>query len=108
VPHFKCEACRGRLYGASDLIELVGGLCPDCGGLLEPAGELSELIGFRSIRTRSESDDDRGPRQSAPVADLFAYRACHEQARADFERWSDDGGSLVAGEIALPHPETLR
>ena len=45
----------------------------------------------------------------APVADLFARRASHEQAhldqaRLEFERWIDDGG-LMAEAVAMPWPE---
>jgi hypothetical protein len=57
---------------------------------------------------REAAEDERRPRELAPVVDLSAYRACREQARLDFERWTDEGESLVAGEAALPHPEALR
>jgi hypothetical protein len=106
MPHYKCEACRGRLHGASGLTELVGDLCPECGEPLVPAGELSELVGFRMIAPHGELEDERGAREVTPVADLVAHGACREQARLDSERWSDDG--LVALEVALPHPEALR
>ena len=54
MPHFKCVACRTRLYSAAGPAELVWDLCSDCGGLLEPVGELAEIVGFRSI-DRSEN-----------------------------------------------------
>jgi Zn-finger nucleic acid-binding protein len=48
MPHLKCESCRTRLYLAASGDE-VGDLCPACGSLLEPVGELAELIGFQLI-----------------------------------------------------------
>ena len=49
MPHFKCEGCRSRLYSAAAPTDLVGGLCPACGTVLQPVGALTELVGFRSI-----------------------------------------------------------
>ncbi len=77
MPHFKCVSCRTRLYSRTNPPEQVGDLCPDCGSLLEPADNLAELVGFRSVTA---------------------------QARLDSERWIDDGGSLAAEAVALPPP----
>ena len=52
MPHFKCLACRTRLYSTSRPGELVGDLCPGCGSLLEPVGELAEIVGFQAIKDR--------------------------------------------------------
>jgi len=44
MPHLKCTACKIRVHypgGVGDE------LCPGCGSLLEPAGSLDELVGFR-------------------------------------------------------------
>jgi hypothetical protein len=106
VPHFKCAACRTRLQSTSDRADLVTDLCPDCGALLTPADGPSELVGFRSITPGDDLHDAPGAGDAAPVADLFARRACHEQARLDFERWGDDGGGLAAEAILMPHPES--
>jgi hypothetical protein len=48
MPHFKCVACKTRLYSAVGPDDLVGDLCPGCGSLLEPVGELAEIVGFRA------------------------------------------------------------
>ncbi len=50
MPHFKCAACRTRLYSGAAPADLVGDLCPGCGSLLEPVGELAEIVGFQAIR----------------------------------------------------------
>jgi hypothetical protein len=60
MPHFKCVACRTRLYSAAAPADLVGDLCPRCGSLLEPVGELAEIVGFQSIRPRNSAADDGG------------------------------------------------
>jgi hypothetical protein len=72
---------------------------------LTPAAGPSELVGFRSITPADDPHELPGENAARPVADLFARRACHEQARLDFERWREDGGSLVAEAISWPLPE---
>jgi hypothetical protein len=113
MPHFKCVACKARLYSAAAPADLVGDLCPGCGSLLEPVGQLAEIVGFRSIRSRDRAADDGSPgtheRIADRVEDLFARReAILAQARLDAERWIDDGGSFspgaVAAALALPRP----
>src|SRR5215211_8013647 len=47
MPHSKCVACKTRLYSSGAPAEMVGELCPSCGGLLEPVGSLVEVVGFR-------------------------------------------------------------
>ena len=114
MPHFKCVACKTRLYSAADRDDLVGDLCPGCGSLLEPVGELAEIVGFRSIKPREGAADDGPPgtheRIAGRVDDIFARReAILAQARLDAGRWIDDGGSFsphaVAEAMALPPPE---
>ena len=114
MPHFKCVACRTRLYSAAAPADLVGDLCPGCGSLLEPVGELAEIVGFRAIKQRDSAADDSPPgthqRIAGRVDDFFARRkAILAQARRDAGRWVDDGGSFsreaVAEAMALPTPE---
>ena len=50
--HSKCVACKTRLESSGPPAEMVGELCPSCGGLLEPVGSLIEVIGFRRITRR--------------------------------------------------------
>ena len=67
MPHFKCVACRTRLYSASARAELVGDLCPGCGALLEPVGALAEVVGFQAIK---QSSFDEGPQALAEAIAL--------------------------------------
>ncbi len=53
MPHYKCVACKTRLHTGTPA-DLVGDLCPECGSLLEPVGELAEVLGFRSIQHRND------------------------------------------------------
>ena len=112
MPHFKCVACKSRLYSAAGPADLVGDLCPGCGSLLEPVGELAEIVGFRSIKPCDGEDSPPGAHEriAGRVDDFFARReAILAQARLDAGRWVDDGGSFspeaVAEAMALPPPK---
>src|SRR5436190_9627268 len=99
MPHFKCVACRSRLYSVGNPPTEGGDMCPSCGSLLEPVGELAELVGFRSIALHADAADQPAPdaqEQSSDRLDSFVARreAMLAQARLDAERWLDDGGSL--------------
>ena len=59
MPHFKCVGCRTRLHSADTPADLVGDLCPECGSLLEPVSELTEIVGFRAIKPRDPSPELR-------------------------------------------------
>jgi hypothetical protein len=78
MPHFKCVRCRTRLYSESARADLVGDLCPCCGSLLEPVGELAEIVGFQSIQELAGAPDDgptsRPERLANRVDRLFARR----------------------------------
>ena len=96
MPHFKCVACKTRLYGAATPADVVGDLCPGCGSLLEPVGKLAEIVGFQSIKPRDGGVDRSRPREHQPIAGrvdaLFARReAFLTQARLDAGRCVDDG-----------------
>lgn len=47
MPHLKCEPCRSRVYAVGD--DPACGTCPECGSLLEPVRELSELVGLKLL-----------------------------------------------------------
>jgi hypothetical protein len=84
---------RGR-YSAAGPDDLVGVLCPGCGSLLEPVGELAEIVGFRTIKCRDSAADDSplGTHQRIAdrVDDFFARReAILAQARLDAEHLCD-------------------
>jgi hypothetical protein len=113
MPHFKCVACRARLYSPAAPADLVGDLCPRCGSLLEPVAELAEIVGFRSIKSGDDAGDDSpaGTHQRivGRVDDFFARReVLLAEERLDAARWVDDGGSFspeaVADTLALPRP----
>ena len=111
MPHYKCVACKTRLYCAASPADQVGDLCPGCGSLLEPVGELAEIVGFRSIKSRDSAADGEATgthqRIAGRVDDFLAHRkAILAQARLDAERWLDDGGSFRAEAVAMPRPET--
>lgn len=71
MPHFKCLACKTRLYTAAGRDDLVGDLCPGCGSLLEPVGELAEVAGFRSIRASAGEGGPPGAHRR--IADRFGH-----------------------------------
>jgi hypothetical protein len=111
LPHFKCVACKTRLYSAASPADEVGDLCPGCGSLLEPVGELAEIVGFQSIRSRDRAADGGASSAHQQIADrvgdiLTRREPTLAQTRLDAERWLDDSGSFRAEAVALPRPET--
>jgi hypothetical protein len=116
MPHFKCVRCRTRLYSPARPADLVGDLCPGCGSLLEPVGELAEIVGFQSIEHRDSPADEGRPRRRKPIAhqvdDLFARsEEIRAKARLDARRSLDEGDSFgpraLAQAIALRIPPDL-
>ena len=71
MPHLKCEPCRGRVHdvGGDDQ---AGGACPECGSLLEPVGDLSELVGLKLLRSATASADAAEPSWQQGIADQLA------------------------------------
>src|SRR3954454_25116191 len=78
MPHLKCEPCRTRLYRASRG-DQVGDLCPDCGALLEPVGELGELVGFR-LNGPAKATGDAASSPHQRIADQLADLIVRRQA----------------------------
>lgn len=111
MPHYKCVACKTRLYSKGSPADLVGDLCPDCGTLLEPVGEAAEVLGFRSIKAR-DRETRRNPRGSHEqnadrIGDFLTRRqAIVAQAQVDAEQWLDDAGRFSSAAVALARPET--
>jgi hypothetical protein len=68
MPHFKCVRCRTRLYSAAAPADLIGDLCPGCGALLEPVGDLAEIVGFQAIRPRADAQPPELHALAAAVA----------------------------------------
>jgi hypothetical protein len=111
MPHYKCEACKARLYVPGTAAELVGDLCPECGSLLEPVADLAQLVGFRSITSRDRST--AGPQSEshqriAELLDGFVERRTGIliQDRLDAERYLDDRDEPQAAAVVLPPPRT--
>ena len=66
-----------RLHSSAGPATLVGDLCPGCGSLLEPVGELAEIVGFQSIEHREQVPDDGsadGPQRIADRLDALSAR----------------------------------
>jgi hypothetical protein len=106
MPHFKCVACKTRLYSAAGPADLVGDLCPGCGSLLEPVGELAEVVGFRSIRYREGAADGDASGTHQRIADRFGdfiarREAILAQSRLDARRWVDADGRFRAEGVPL-------
>jgi hypothetical protein len=112
VPYFKCAPCRIRLDRESPEVALFDGLCPICGLSLEPAAELTELVGFRAFDLaqgdRSFETPAGGRKQFVGrVLDAMTRRdATLAQTRLDAGRWIDDGGSFSSEAVARWTPPT--
>ena len=96
VTYFKCVTCKARLYSVARRDLEVRDLCPGCGAMLEPVGELAELVGYRSIRLRGAAEQRAG---HGVLIDRFAEvlaarRARSDEDAGDAERWLDDGGGF--------------
>jgi hypothetical protein len=96
MPHFKCVACKIRLSGAAGAADPVGDLCPGCGSPLEPVGELADIVGFQSVKSRDYGADGSAPgahqQIAARVHDLIALQgAIRADAPLDAGRRLDDG-----------------
>jgi hypothetical protein len=69
MTYFKCTSCKARLYSVSSPDSLACHLCPGCGTMLEPVGELIGVVGYHSIADRS-SALARSPFPAAPTEGL--------------------------------------
>jgi hypothetical protein len=60
--YFKCLACKTRRYSRTSQADPIGDLCAVCGSLLEPVGDLAEIVGYRAVETRGSTSpfDRRG------------------------------------------------
>jgi hypothetical protein len=86
MAHLKCLACKTRLYSTESPADPIGDLCPVCGSLLEPVGDLGEIVGYRVIETRggtSHSGASRAGRLIAGrVGEILARRELKHRLRA--------------------------
>lgn len=109
MAHFKCVQCQARLYRTTFSADLVGELCPGCGSLLEPVGELAEIVGFQSITPRDGADAGGTSGTHERIADRLRDLMARREARLeDAGSWLDDGASFraeaVARAFAVPTP----
>jgi hypothetical protein len=97
MPHLKCLACRTRLQSTQSPADLIGDLCPACGSLMEPVGDLGEIVGYRvieSLDSWSDSGESRAGR-------LIAGRVGEILARGEL-RHRRGAGLGIEGCDALP------
>lgn len=88
--HFKCLACKTR-HAARKRSRSDRGSCPVCGSLLEPVGDLVEIVGYGVIETRCSTSHSGGSCAGEPIADrvgeIIARREFkHTRVRLGIER----------------------
>ena len=69
MPHFKCLACKTSLRSRESEADPIGDLCPVCGSLLEPVGDVGEIVGYRVIETRVSTSHSAASRAVELIAD---------------------------------------
>jgi hypothetical protein len=52
MAHFKCLACRARIWRDGDADDHLRDLCPVCGGPIAAVTRADEVLGLRALRTR--------------------------------------------------------
>src|SRR5664279_6241600 len=81
MAHFKCLGCMTRLHRTECQADPIGDLCPVCGSLLEPVGDLGEIVGYRVIENCGSTS-----RSGASVAgQLIADRVGEITARRELK-----------------------
>jgi hypothetical protein len=97
MAHLKCLACKTRLQSTEGPADPIGDLCPVCGSLLEPVGDVGEIVGYRVIETRgtSYSGASRAGRLIAGrVGEILARRELKHRPRARLGIESRDANSV--------------
>ena len=106
MPYLKCSPCRIRVAVVGPEAGAFPPSCPECCGPLEPAHQLSELIGFR----RCEADADAA-RPAASGMNVLAgavagadppWESAIEQALPDPTSWSLRGPKRHSGPTREP------
>lgn len=90
MTHFKCLACNTRFYSTESEADPIGDLCPVCGSLLEPVGELGEIGGCGVIESRGSTSRSGATRAGRLIAgrvgEMIARRELkHARVRLDVE-----------------------
>jgi hypothetical protein len=109
MPHFKCLPSETRLYSAESQADPIGHLCPVCGSLLEPVGDLGEIVGYRVIETRDSAwhsgASGAGQLIAHRVGEIIAQRELkHARVRLEIERCDADSVSPQVHPLALALP----
>lgn len=105
MPHFKCVACRSRLHTQESPANELADVCPGCESLLEPVGDLAEIVGFQAIKPLRPSLGDGAASTHEQICDLLTRDAILAQARLDAHPPLVDGGSPYAVSVSLVPPE---
>jgi hypothetical protein len=111
MPHYKCVGCKTRLDTPASRGDVIADLCPECGSLLEPVAELTEIVGFRAIKPPAGAADAGGPgthELTAGRVDDFVSRRRAILAQADVDAelyWLGDGSRFRPEPVTPPPPE---
>jgi hypothetical protein len=68
MPHLKCLACKTRLQSTESPADPIGDLCPVCGSLMEPLGDLSDIVGYRVIESPNGASHSGASRAGRLIA----------------------------------------
>ena len=106
MPYFKCLPCKTRLYSGESQADPSGHLCPVCDSLLEPVGELGEIVGYGVIETGGRTWHSGASGAGQLIADrvgaIIAQRELkHARVRLEIERCDADSVSPRAPPPAL-------
>jgi hypothetical protein len=98
MAHSKCLRCRARVWRDGPAADHADDLCPGCGGPLEAAGDLSELVGLRAFRVRPRPAHRRPPDVSARISEQIRETiACNDRIASELGASSllspDPGGA---------------
>ena len=72
MAHFKCLACKARVWRDGNPADHLRDLCPGCGGPLDPVARAEDIIGFRALRRR--------PHARRSIADEVREAIAHNDA----------------------------
>src|ERR1039458_6900241 len=82
MAHLKCLACKTRLQSTESSADPIGDLCPVCGSLLEPVGDLGEIVGYRVIETRGGRSRSGASRAGRLIAGRVGEIVARTRAQA--------------------------
>jgi hypothetical protein len=98
MPYLMCLACKARLRSTAGDADPIGALCPVCGSLLEPVGDLGEIVGYRIVETRRGTWHSGASRAGELIAgrvgEIIARRGLKRaRVRLEIESFDADSGS---------------